>query len=84
MPGVSTSKVLTLDLGVESTDELPAIWLISHFLPSIWSSRSEKKRIRLFTIRADLEARASLLRESRFKSERTKIVELIQSCFSNV
>ena len=80
-PRISALQILTLSLDVPPTDEFPCVWLISHTLFLIWSCRVEKKRIRLFQIRADLEARASLLRETRVEENTAKIENLIKLCF---
>ena len=80
-PRISALQILTLSLDVDLTDEFPCVWLISHTLFFIWSSRVEKKLIRLFQIRADLEARASLLRETRVEENTAKIENLIKLCF---
>ena len=84
VPSISASQILTLTLEVDPVDEFPCVWLISHTLFFIWSGRVEKKRIRLFQIRADLEARASLLRKTRFEEISKKIENLIQVCFDQI
>jgi hypothetical protein len=84
MPRITSSQILLLNLDIEEADEFPVVWLIGHFLFNIWSSRLAKKRIRLYMIRADLEARASLLSETRFKNYGLKIGDLIQLCFTNL
>ena len=84
MPRLTRSQILVLNFNLEPSEELPAVWLASHFLSNIWSCRVEKKKVRLYAVRADLEARASLLRETRFKNDALKIEELIQICFENL
>ena len=84
IPRITRSRILVLDFDLEPSEELPVVWLASHFLFNIWSSRVEKKKARLYAVRADLEARANLLRETRFQNVATKIGELIQICFENL
>ena len=77
IPGVSITQILNLDLQMNPSDEFSLIWIAGHFLFCIWSCRVAKKRIRLISIRSELEARANLLRETRFQDEATKILNLI-------
>ena len=81
MPRLTFNQILNFDMDLDPSDEFPCVWIASHFLYNIWSSRLEKKRVRLFAIRADLEARATLLRETRFKENSAKVDEIIQLCF---
>ena len=84
MPRLTRSQILVLNFDLEPSEELPAVWLASHFLFNIWSSRVDKKKARLYAVRADLEARANLLRETRFQNDALRIGELIQNCFENL
>ena len=62
LPTITSNMILLLDLDIEAADdEHPVVRLIGHFLSNIWASRISKKAVRLYTIRADLEARASLV-----------------------
>ena len=60
MPQLSTNQILHLNLDLEPSEEFSFIWFTGHFLQNIWKARLEKKQVQLFTIRADLEARASI------------------------
>ena len=66
-PGVVQRSVLTLDLELEPSLELPFMWVIGSCLSSIWTQR-ENRRVDLAKIRANLEARCRLLRESKAKT----------------
>ena len=81
---VTDKKILLLDIDIEPEDEFPAVWLISHFLHYIWSSRVEKRKVKLYAVRADLEARASLLRETRYQISFNRLQELLQICFNRL
>ena len=56
--------------------------MIGNFFELVWNNRLEKKQVRLYTIRADLEARASLLRETRHSTDLEIISELLQTYFN--
>ena len=77
MPGIDSTKILILNFDLEESDQFPCVWFASHLLYNIWNCRAEKKRVRILTIRADLEARANLLRETRFSDAVPKISLLI-------
>jgi hypothetical protein len=72
---------LPLNLDLNPLKSSLFIWFTGHFLQNIWNARLEKKQVQLFTIRADLEARASILSETRFLNEAVLIREMIQHCF---
>ena len=84
IPDITGQKILQLDVETEPDDEFAVVWLISHFLYLIWSSRVEKKKVALYAVRADLEARANLLRETRYQSSYNKLQELLQLCFNQI
>ena len=81
VPGITAPQILCLSVPVDISDELPVVWLISNFLNIIWINRVEKKRVQLFQTRAELEARTTLLRETRFSEYISKILNLIQVAF---
>ena len=78
-PIPNMSKVLTLNFEMEDQMEFPLVWLTSNFLKKIWDLRKEKKRCDLFRVRADLEAKVSLLRESRFSESAIIISQLLSN-----
>ena len=80
--GTSPSHALSLNFDVAQNDELPLVWFTGFFLQNIWLARTQKKQPHLFSIRADLEARVSLLRETSLKDESILIDEMINLCFS--
>ena len=77
LPNLNPSMVLTLNFQVEEDLELPMVWLTTNILMKIWDFRKEKKRCDLVLVRADLEARVSLLRESRFKEASVSISHML-------
>ena len=77
IPDISTASLLRLELANLSEDvELPLVTFVSATLSAIWEKRYTKSRIVLYDIRATLEAKCQLLRETRFKDHASKLVEL--------
>ena len=66
-PGAEQKSVLTLDLELEPSLELPFTWVIGSLLLSIWTQR-ENRRVDLARTRAELEAKCRLLRECKVKT----------------
>ena len=79
LPNITPRQVLLLDFDLEESQEFPIVWFVGHFLQIVWNSRVEKRQVRLYSIRADLEARSSLLRETRYKEHLEKIKEMMQN-----
>ena len=63
---LTQSTILTLNLEVEPSLELPFTWLVGTLLASIWKQR-EARRVNLVDTRAELEAKCRLLRECKVK-----------------
>ena len=82
LPEISPSQILTLNFNVNQDEELPLVWFTGHFLKSIWEARTHKKKPQPFSTRADLEARANILRETRYSEAADQIFEMLESCFS--
>ena len=82
LPEISPSQILTLNFNVNQDEELPLVWFTGHFLKSIWEARTHKKQPQPFSTRADLEARANILRETRYSEAADQIFEMLESCFS--
>ena len=84
MPRPSPNQVLTLGFDTSPGEELPLVWFTGFFLQNIWSARIQKKQPQLFSIRADLEARASILRETRHRDAAIIIREMSDLCFNGI
>ena len=82
-PGLSPTQVLTLSYTLEPHEEFPLVWMTCSYLQNIWQARVQKKQPQLFNIRADLESRVSILRETRLRNEAVLIGEMIMLCFEN-
>ena len=75
--GIGDHKVLKLQLQLDNSFEFPAVWFLAVAWFSIWESRKLNKRPELYKVRADLEAKVSLLRETRRHSEAEEISSMI-------
>ena len=82
LPNITTRQLLLLDLELDDEKQFPVVWMVGSFLELVWSSRIEKRQVRLYIIRADLEARASLLRETRHSTHLEMITEMLQNNFN--
>jgi hypothetical protein len=69
--------VLKLQLDLEEPLELPEVWFLAAAWNSLWESRRLGKRPLLYKVRAELEAKVSLLRETRHSEAAEKIASLI-------
>ena len=83
-PGAELKCLLTQDLDIEPSLELPFTWLVGTLLTSIWTQR-ESRRVDLGHPRAELEAKCRLLRECKVKSwanAHVQTEDLIKQMFS--
>ena len=71
------SKIITLQMELDSCDELSVVWFLAVAWHSIWKSRSSSRRPERYRIRAELEAKVSLLHETQFSKAAEKIQCLI-------
>ena len=71
--------VLKLQLALEVHVELPVVWFLAVSWCSIWESRRLGRRPELYKVRADLEAKVSLLRETRHSEAAEEITSLISN-----
>ena len=67
MPDITMEKIMRLEFSdLEEDMEYPAVWFTAAFLFAIWGKRTKGLRIRTYEIRAEIESKVSLLRETRF------------------
>ena len=81
VPQATPKKILVLDFLAKESLEFHVTWMIVNSLQIMWKLRVEKKQVRLFSIRSDLEARASLLRETRYGEHQETILELLRNYY---
>ena len=62
---LAVEAALRLDITVEEEGELPLIWLVSATLLTIWEQRQLHLKVQPYLVRAQLEAKVNLLRETR-------------------
>ena len=79
LPQLTTEEVLRLELGqgLDEVDLLASVYLLTVGLKYIWDSRVEKKAIYLYKMRAEIEARISILRRTRYMESGNKMLEMI-------
>ena len=75
--GVEGHEVLQLQLELDDALELPVVWFLAVAWSSLWESRKVGRRPELYKVRADLEAKVSLLRETSHSEAAEKITSLI-------
>ena len=80
LPGLSSDELLLLQFpNLPESKELATIFLTSSILFEIWSNRCQKKRITLFDIRSTLEAKCSLLRETRYSNTYETLKDFLEN-----
>ena len=80
VPDLSAADLLHLQFpNLSESQAMATVFLTSALLLEIWTKRCKKQRINLFDIRSTLEARCSLLRETRYKNIYQILKELIES-----
>ena len=77
-PGLQVEAVLRLELQLQVDEdlELPAVWLIATVLRTLWNLRQSSTKVKLYLVRAQLEAEINLLRETRYNDAATKVQKL--------
>ena len=74
MPTINMEKIMRLEFNdLEEDMEFPTVWFTAAFLLAIWEHRQSGTRIRCYEIRAEIEGKISLLRETRFSSQVEKL-----------
>ena len=75
--GHHDQHVVKLQLDLEDHLELPVVWFLAVAWSSIWEFRRQGKRPELYKVRAELEAKVSLLRETRHQPAAEIITSMI-------
>ena len=73
---LSLSAELTMTPLVAEELNFPIVWCTATFLSSLWQLKIEKKRVDVIKIRAAMEAKVRLFRESRLNKQQ----RLIPTC----
>ena len=79
VPHLSPEAALRLELGSDLCDEekLALLCVLATGLKYIWDVRKEKKQITLFKMRAEIEAKISLLRKTRYQGSANIMLEML-------
>ena len=80
-PSLTPEKVLTLHLEVDIHFQMPIIWILATFLLSLWSARSDKKRISLSSVRSEVMAACRILGGSKFINAGHVVNQLASAIF---
>jgi hypothetical protein len=70
---------LRLELGKQLTEreELATMSTLASELKSIWEARVEKKEVRIYKMRSEVQARISILRRTRHKEAGNNMLEMM-------
>jgi hypothetical protein len=82
-PDVTAASLSLLRLELSNLPEdleLPMITFLSSLLHAVWDKRLSKSRISLYDIRATLDAKCQLLRETRSLKSKSYIISSIHKC----
>ena len=78
LPDLTVNQLLLLQfLELSENQEMAVVFLTTATLLEIWSRRQKKLRINIYEIRTTLEAKCSLLRETRFLQLHQSLQELM-------
>ena len=78
LPSLTSEQLLLLQfVDVTESQELPLVFFSTAFLLEVWNRRVKKGRITLYEIRTTLEAKCSLLRETKFQNVYECLEEVI-------
>ena len=82
VPNITVDAALRLEINIEEEMELPLVWMLATVFQAIWKLRVDKSRVVLYEVRAQLEARINLLRETRFNSTANRLDQIVENFFS--
>ena len=68
---------LSLSHDLSDEDQLATVCLLATGLKYIWESRVEKKPIMVYKMRAEIEAKISILRRTKYLSSAIKMLEMM-------
>ena len=79
LPDLTPEQVLRLELGPDlcDGDQLAVVCLLATGLVYIWETRVQKKAIHLYKMRAEVEAKISILRKSRYWASGNKMLDMM-------
>ena len=78
IPGISVEYLLQLNFGVEDDKELAIVWWLAAGFSEVWKLRTSGKRVDQYLVRAQLEAKINLLRETSFVGSVQDLNDLLE------
>ena len=78
IPGLSVEYLLQLNFGVEEDKELAIVWWLAAGFSEVWKLRTSGKRVDQYLVRAQLEAKINLLRETSFVGSVQNLNDLLE------
>ena len=81
VPNIDVEAAIRLEIDIEEEMELPIVWMLATVFQAIWKLRVEKSRVLLYDVRAQLEARINLLRETRHSCSATRLDQIVENFF---
>ena len=80
VPDLTPEKALKLDVGTSLEDDqlVATLYTLSTGLKFIWECRTVKKSVSLFSMRAEIEAKISILRKTRHSNAAVLMGEMLQ------
>ena len=79
MPQLSSASLLRLEFDTTEEMELPVTWISAAILMKIWEMRISSNMVKPFMIRAKLEAKINLMRETRHSNISNSLINLLNS-----
>ena len=79
VPDLSPEAALRLELGMQLSEreELATMFMLSIGLKYIWEARVERKQVRLYKMRSEVEARVTILRKTRHTEAGNLMLEMM-------
>ena len=75
--GAGAERLILLDVDVDEGDELALVWWLAAGFLAIWNMRTVGKRVELYLVRAQMEAKINLLRDTHFAGVVPKLEGLL-------
>jgi hypothetical protein len=78
---MDVDTAIRLEFDTEEEMELPMVWILATVFQAIWKLRVDKSRVQLYDVRAQLEARINLMRETRYSCSATRLDQIVANFF---
>ena len=81
---LTEEQAIRLDFTAEQSSELAVTWVLGIAFYNIWEARKAGKHPKLYSVRADLEAKVSLLREARRFTNNVTLINLYWTLYKSI